>query len=230
MGKNATTSIIPAQPKWRFGIERFEAADSLDVFIGNVLEYGYCDVIARTFLKGYMMPVFGVEGNPLRECCALNVGVYAPILGLKYEQRVGKYASDPKQIGISYEIREFEIVTKVDPFAPLNEVVGASRSKEDIVNKLTSEGIGVFDGGLLRAGEELAYMPPLSVMMVDYEIDFFYGKSQPPTNNGVLHSILPKGSRAHMGVQPSSFDAEDDDWHGEWKPSEAAALRLPRRA
>lgn len=225
MDASETGSIVPFYGTiWRFNFDRFEAVESLEKFIETATVRGSDDVIARTFLKEYEMPVLGVEGNPTRRCYALNVGVYAPTRGLKYEERVGQYASDPKNMGVSYEVSEFEVVLKLDVLAPLNEVVGSGRFKDDLVRKLTSEGIGVFDGGLLQAGEELAYMPPLSPMMADYEIDFFYGKAQPPTNNGVLHSILPKGSGTHMGVQPSSFDS-DDDWHGEWKPAEAVSPR-----
>lgn len=221
MGETPATDIVPARPKWHFAVDRFRAVDSLDAFAEDVLAGGCSDVIAKIFLKGYKMPALGIEGNPLRECYALNVGLYALELNLKYEQRVGQYASDPGKIGISYDVHEFEIVSKVDPFEPLNEILESGEFRDEAVRVLTSRGIGVFDPTELIAANELAYTPPLSSAMCGYDISFCYDGKEPPFPNGVVHSILPGGSDQHLGVDKRSFDSDEDDWDGEWKPSEA---------
>lgn len=215
------------EPNLKFSFSRFKPAASVEEFVESALANGADDVIDRMFLKGYDMHFMGLENGPAIKRYAFNVGLYAPAISLKYEERVGNYMSDPKNADITYEIDEFEIVHIIEPLAKLDEIVGSGRSRDELVRKLTSEGIGVFDGGELVAGEELLYTAPLSQFSCDYSISFCYGGVEPPFPNGVVHAILPRGEGQHMGVQPASFDSDDDDWHGEWKPSEAIS---PRRA
>jgi len=184
----------------RTRFDYFREDGYIEAFAEEIAEAGGEDVIISYFVKAYLMPELGLESNPKKLCYAITAGVYAPLAELRHEQRTGDYFSDPKQLGISYEIKEFEVVAKIDILKPLNEIVEGSKLRDGWVELLTSYGIGVFDGGVSKASEALMYVPPLSSILENYEIEFFYGKIQPPTPNGVLHTIMPKGSNQHIGI------------------------------
>jgi hypothetical protein len=145
----------------RLGFGYFREADSIEAFAEEIAETGGEDVIISFFIKKYLMHELGDEGNPKKLCHAHAVGVYAPLAELKYEHRTGDYFSDPKQFGVSYEIKEFEVVMKIDLMKPLDVHVQSSKLRDSWVELLTSYGIGVFDGGILSASKSLVYSLPL---------------------------------------------------------------------
>jgi hypothetical protein len=207
----SNTRIIP---------DNFERVYTIGDFISCVTDCGGGDAIVSLDWNAYARQVRGEEeaGDILYR--ALSVAVYSLDSLVRFDRRVGAYTADPKTTGLKVRMRGDEYVVIFNPMAPLEYVSGAIRARDRIVSRLSKAGIGSYDGGTLSASEEMLYIPPFSEHMCGYQIGFFYGKTEPPGTNGVMHSIIEEGRNQHLGVWPESFDSDYDDWHGRWNASE----------